>query len=66
VALLEPTDALWSRGNTKLALTEVLRLAGRADDAAQAARDALAEFERKGNVVMAGRVKAFVSELDEG
>jgi tetratricopeptide (TPR) repeat protein len=63
VEILEPTDWLNDRGWIRLALAEVLRLAGRRDEAAQAARSSLAEYERKGNVVMAGRVRDLIASL---
>jgi class 3 adenylate cyclase/tetratricopeptide (TPR) repeat protein len=63
VEILEPTDWLNDRGWARWALAEVLRLAGRLDEAAEAARGALAEYERKGNVVMARRVRELLAEL---
>ena len=44
-------------------LAEVLRLAGRPAEAAEAARDALALFEAKGNTVSAAIARATVQEL---
>ena len=53
------TDALNLRGETQLALAEVLLLADRGDDAGAAAREALKAFEEKGNVAAARKVMAF-------
>jgi hypothetical protein len=39
-------------------LADVLRLIGRPDEANEAARDAAAVFDRKGNTVMASRARA--------
>jgi DNA-binding SARP family transcriptional activator len=59
VRLLEPTDLLSHHGDALLELAEVLRLAGRADAAAGAARQGLALYERKGNVVAARRARSW-------
>jgi tetratricopeptide (TPR) repeat protein len=57
VALLEPTDLLSHRGDAMLDFAEVLRARpGRPYQAA--ARDALAEYEHKGNAVGAARARA--------
>jgi tetratricopeptide (TPR) repeat protein len=55
VDLVRRTDALNQQGNVYLALGEVLRLAGRAEEASAAVDAAAEAFERKGNVVSAGR-----------
>src|SRR5206468_2304300 len=52
-----------SRGDARRDLAEVLRLAGRTQEAADAARSALSLYEQKGNVVMAGRARAVLDEL---
>jgi fructoselysine-6-P-deglycase FrlB-like protein len=46
--LLAPTDALVSKAESTLALVEVLELAGRADEAGAAARDAATIYAAKG------------------
>jgi ATP/maltotriose-dependent transcriptional regulator MalT len=51
------------RGSAFLDLAEVLMAANDAVGAAAAAQDALAEFERKGNTVMAARARAFLEKL---
>ncbi len=53
--LVERTDALNQRGNVLLALAEVLRSAGRTDEATAVVDDAIAAFTEKGNVVSAAR-----------
>jgi len=58
VAISVATDVLNHRGDALLDLAEVLALAGEADDAAAALEQALALFERKGNLVMAERTRA--------
>jgi len=60
VALLEGTDGLCDRGEALLDLAEVLRAAGSVDGSVQAARDALDLYERKENLVEAGRARAFL------
>ena len=63
VEMSNRTDALSDRADARLALTGALRKAGRISDAADHARIALAEFERKGNVVAAGRVRELLDNL---
>jgi class 3 adenylate cyclase/tetratricopeptide (TPR) repeat protein len=53
-----------ARGSALLALAEVLRLSGRADEAAETLEQALALWEAKGNVVLAARTRALLAELD--
>jgi tetratricopeptide (TPR) repeat protein len=57
VALAEPTDALDMRADALVDLAEVLRLVGRKDEPKAVLEDALRLYERKGNVVSAGRVR---------
>ena len=54
----EPTDYLNHRAECLVRLGEVLRLAGKAEEAAGAAGRALELYERKGNEVMAARARA--------
>jgi tetratricopeptide (TPR) repeat protein len=51
------------RGDTLLALAEVLRLAGQKGEAAGAVRQALALWQAKGAVVYANQARALVAEL---
>ncbi|HEY3206115.1 MAG TPA: hypothetical protein VGJ58_04105, partial [Gaiellaceae bacterium] len=60
--LAESTDALNRRGDVMLALGEVLRLAGRADEAGECVENAIAMYERKGNVAAAGSARAKLGE----
>jgi class 3 adenylate cyclase/tetratricopeptide (TPR) repeat protein len=57
VALAGQTDYLNAQGDAYADLAEVLSLAGRPQEAAEAREQALARFERKGNIVMAGRMR---------
>jgi len=57
VDLVSTTDALNQQGNVYLALGEVLRLAGRREEASAAFAAAVEAFERKGNVVSARRAR---------
>jgi tetratricopeptide (TPR) repeat protein len=63
VALSEPTDSLDFEGEAAFALAEVLRFAGRIDEAAEAAGQALAAWERKGIVGYVERARALLAEL---
>jgi tetratricopeptide (TPR) repeat protein len=58
VAIAEPTDVLDWKGDAWADLAEVLELAGKQDEANAALEQALALYERKGNVVSAERVRA--------
>ena len=62
-ALFEGTDALIDHGEALLDLALVLRGAGRVDEAASAASEALALYERKENVVEAERARQFPGKL---
>jgi class 3 adenylate cyclase/tetratricopeptide (TPR) repeat protein len=64
VALVEPTDFLDQRGDTLLSLAEVLRLAGKAGEAARTVDEAVRLFDRRGNTVSARRARALGDELD--
>jgi class 3 adenylate cyclase/tetratricopeptide (TPR) repeat protein len=65
VAIGEKTDLLDAHGDMYGDLAEVLLLAGKPDKAAAALEQALARYERKGNVVMAGRARARLEELQD-
>ena len=58
VALGEETDVLVAQGRAWADLAEVLALAGKDDEAAEALEQALDRYERKGNVVSAERIRA--------
>jgi hypothetical protein len=62
--LADGTDWPGYAGFAWLDLCQVLRLAGRADEAIDAAREAEARFDRKGIVVMLERAKAIRRELE--
>ena len=65
VAIGEGTQALDEQAYGYANLAEVLRHAGRPDEAEAALREALARYERKGNVVMAERTKTWLSKLND-
>jgi hypothetical protein len=46
-------------------LAEVLSLAGRSEEAAEALEQALERYERKGNLVMAQRAQMRLAELQD-
>jgi tetratricopeptide (TPR) repeat protein len=66
VALSEATDWPGYQGTAWLALAEVLRMAARPKEAAEAASEAEARFEQKGSTVMASRARTFRAELGAG
>ena len=57
VAIGEGTDLLDGQGDAHADLAEVLFLGGKAGEAAAALEQALGRYERKGNLVMAGRTR---------
>ena len=63
VSVSARTDYLDLHAQALLALTEVLRSAGRTTEAASAVRDALNLYRRKGNLVTARRAEALLEEL---
>ena len=63
VALAETSDMLAFTGDALLDLAEVLRLAGKEDEARSCIQPALALFEQKGVVRMAERARALLAEL---
>jgi class 3 adenylate cyclase/tetratricopeptide (TPR) repeat protein len=63
VALIDRSDELNNAAHVLLGLVEVYRLAARPDDAVRALDDALARFERKGNLVMTERCRTLREEL---
>ncbi len=63
VVLGEQTDALQHRADATLDLAEVLQLAGQYELAAGELRRALDLYERKGNLVMAARVRERLAAL---
>ena len=63
VAICDGTEMLDAQGDVYADLAEVLALAGRPEDAAEALEQALARYERKGNVVMAARTRDRLERL---
>jgi hypothetical protein len=55
--LVAGTDALNDHADTLLDLAEVLRLAGRGEQAARAVGEAIVLYERKENVAMATQAR---------
>ncbi len=64
VRLVAETDLVDRQGDALLDLAEVLRAAGRPDEADAAAGEALDRYERKGNVVSAGRARSLGVTID--
>jgi tetratricopeptide (TPR) repeat protein len=65
VAIAEDTDWLDGQGDVYADLAEVLSLADRPKEATEALEQALARYERKGNVVMAQRAQTRLAELQD-
>ena len=63
IALADTTDFLELSAICRVALADVLGLAGRDDGATDALAEALGLFERKGNIVEAGRARAALERL---
>ncbi len=63
VAFAETSDFLTSHASALIDLAEVLELDGRGEAAAEAVRDAIELYERKGNVVAAGHARTRLEEL---
>jgi class 3 adenylate cyclase/tetratricopeptide (TPR) repeat protein len=63
VASFEGTDFLIDHATSLMALGEVLRLAGRMEEAASVVRDALDLCERKGDTVSAGKARSAIRDL---
>ena len=61
VALADTTDFLELRGDCRVALADVLLLAGRDEDAAEVLEEARHLYEQKGNVVSAEKVRALLA-----
>jgi tetratricopeptide (TPR) repeat protein len=66
VAIYDRADEINHQADVRMDLAEVLELAGRQSEAATAVEDALALYERKGNVVMAGMAADRLRELRGG
>jgi tetratricopeptide (TPR) repeat protein len=64
VTLAEDTDDINGHGDALMALAEVLRLAERPSEAVPVVQEALNLYERKGNVVSAGKARALLGELE--
>jgi class 3 adenylate cyclase/tetratricopeptide (TPR) repeat protein len=63
VQVIALTDGIDFQGDVLMSLAEVLRLSGRDADAVPVARDALACYERKENLMSAARARAALQEL---
>jgi class 3 adenylate cyclase/tetratricopeptide (TPR) repeat protein len=67
VARAEETDWPSLRGAARTSLAEALRAAGRTDEAAAVAREALTIYEEKGNVISVAQVRALLErEISAG
>ena len=60
---MSATDHLNHQGDALLDLAEVLRSAGKSDEAAAVVTDAAGRYERKGNVVSAERARSLLATV---
>jgi class 3 adenylate cyclase/tetratricopeptide (TPR) repeat protein len=65
IAICDETDLLDAQGDAYADLAEALLLAGRADEAAEALREALERYARKGNLVSTQRTRTRLLELQD-
>jgi tetratricopeptide (TPR) repeat protein len=65
VAFAEESDFLHSRGDAFTDFAEVLRLAGRDEEAADALERAIEPYEQKGNVLAVARTRELLEEIRE-
>jgi class 3 adenylate cyclase/tetratricopeptide (TPR) repeat protein len=63
VEIADGTDSLNLRGNARRQLARAFQAAERTSEAIEQAGLALAEYERKGNVVSAGAIQGFLDDL---
>jgi tetratricopeptide (TPR) repeat protein len=63
VEIADTTDQLNDRGDARMDRAIALETVGRVREAASAAREALALYERKGNVVSSAKARGFVERL---
>jgi len=63
VATIDRIDEVNHQGNVRIGLVEVLRLAGRNDEAREVLEEALARYEQKGNAVMTDQARTLRDEL---
>ena len=64
LTVIDDSDFLCDRADARVALAEVLALADRRGEAAEAVREAIALYEAKGNVLQAGHARARLASLE--
>ena len=64
LAIIDESDFVCDRADARIALAEVLELADRKGEAAEAVREGIALFEAKGNVLQAGHARARLDSLE--
>ena len=66
VDLYAGAQSPWFDGDTLMVLSQVLRAAGHPEETVDAARGALAAYERKGNEPGAASARAFIDDVSAG
>ena len=65
ISIIDATDFTVDRADARVALAEVLELAGRRSESADVTREALALYEEKGNVLQAGHAHERLDRLTD-
>ena len=65
ISLMEGSDDAIFQPDAWVTLGDVLALGGKTDEAEEALEEALGRYERKGNLVMAERVRTWLAELPD-
>jgi ATP/maltotriose-dependent transcriptional regulator MalT len=63
VAMIDQGDFINDQADARMALAEVLQLAGRVPEAAEAVQEALERYRRKGNATQSAMAEARLAEL---
>jgi len=64
VEIIERTGESDHKGDAYVDLAEVYRMGGKRQDEAESLRRALGWYQAKGNVVMAGKVRSLLANLE--
>jgi ATP/maltotriose-dependent transcriptional regulator MalT len=65
IAFVEASDFLQVHAEALMDLAEILRLAGRLEEAARSLEESVRLYEQKGNVLSAARARALLDEVHQ-